>query len=515
MTAARQELAEATTIWGLLERRVEMTPDRRMAMDPDGRTFTFAQVYDWSERVAAGLMGAGVGSRRVVAWQLPTRIEATVLHLALARLGVLQVAIIHLYRHREVSFLLEETRANLFVVPSVWKGFDYRAMATDLSDRQAFPQEVFVIDDDGLPVGDPGGLPPPPSTSGDVRYIYSTSGTTANPKAVRHTDGSLIAASTPFADALGLRADDVNAVCFPVAHIGGPVHLVASLRLGYPCLYIESFSVPDSVSALQEHDVTITGGSNAHFLMLLEEQRKQPERRLLPRLRLLYGGGAAKPPEIYWRTKDELGVEIRYAFGMTEAPVITCCTADDTDEQRATTDGSPLPGAEVLIADAEGTALPSGVEGEILVRGPMVANGYTDADLTREAFTADGYLRTGDRGLVRDDGRLVITGRTKDIIIRKGENISAREIEDVLTAHPKVAAAAVIGLPDAARGERVCAVVECRVGVDPLTFEEMQSTCERAGLMRQKWPEQLEVVLALPRNATLKVAKHELRAMLS
>ena len=155
--------------------------------------------------------------------------------------------------------------------------------------------------------------------------------------------------------------------------------------------------------------------------------------------------------------------------------------------------------------------MPAGVTGEVRVRGPMVAKGYTDPELSAASFGADGFFTTGDRGYLRDDGHLVLTGRSKEMIIRKGENISPREIEDLLQTHPKVAAVAVIGLPDRERGERVCAVVET-AGDTPLTFVEMQEFCRDAGLMAQKIPEQLEVVEVLPRNATFKILKHELVA---
>ena len=151
------------------------------------------------------------------------------------------------------------------------------------------------------------------------------------------------------------------------------------------------------------------------------------------------------------------------------------------------------------------------VDGEVRVRGPMLCQGYTDPALTAEAFDADGFFRTGDLGRLRADGHLVLTGRSKELILRKGENISPREIEDLLATHPSVAAVAVIGLPDPERGERVCAVVETRPDATPLGFVELQPFCRAAGLMTQKIPEQLELVDALPRNATLKVLKHMLR----
>jgi acyl-CoA synthetase (AMP-forming)/AMP-acid ligase II len=448
----------------------------------------------------------------VVAWQMPTRVETAVLQLALARLGVVQVALIHMYREREVGYILQSTKTNILVVPGVWRGFDYGAMAETLKTDQTHPEAVLDVQA-GLPLGDTNSLPGFHPAQ-EARYVYSTSGTTANPKAVLHTDGSLIAAGASFADALGITDHDVNALAFPFGHVGGPVHLTGCLRHGIPCVYLESFSIPESIAVLRDHGVTITGGTSAHFVMLLEEQRQRSGEKLVPTLRLLYGGGASKPPEIYRRVKTELGVEILYGFGLTEAPVVTCCSTEDTEEQRTFTDGAPLPICEVRIVDDEDRVVPIDEEGEILVRGDQVAKGYTDSGLMT-AFTPEGFLRTGDRGRMREDGHLVITGRSKEIIIRKGENISAREIEDVLVAHPNIAAVAVIGLPDESRGEQVCAVVECRAGSDPPTLPEIQEICHGAGLMVQKWPERLEIVDALPRNATLKVMKDQLRRVLA
>jgi cyclohexanecarboxylate-CoA ligase len=201
---------------------------------------------------------------------------------------------------------------------------------------------------------------------------------------------------------------------------------------------------------------------------------------------------------------------IRHGYGMTECPMIATGRFDDTDEQLANTDGRPVEGCELLIVDDHDRPVEPGIDGHILVRGPMLATGYIDPEQTRASFRADGWFRTGDRGNLRPDGHVVVTGRSKEMIIRKGENISPREIEDVLMTHPSVAAIAVIGLPDRERGERVCAVVETAAGATSITFGEMAEHCRAAGLMTQKIPEQLELTDALPRNPTLKVLKRVL-----
>ena len=177
------------------------------------------------------------------------------------------------------------------------------------------------------------------------------------------------------------------------------------------------------------------------------------------------GGGAAKPPEVHFEVRDEIGGRgVVHGYGMTEVPMIANGSPHDTDEQLANTDGKPVEGADVRIVRLDGAPAGPDEEGEVRVKGPMVFHGYTDPALTKEAFDEDGYFRTGDLGKLRADGHLTLTGRLKDVIVRKGENISAKEIEDLLYTHPKVVEVAVIGLPDPERGERVCAVVQLADG---------------------------------------------------
>jgi acyl-CoA synthetase (AMP-forming)/AMP-acid ligase II len=197
---------------------------------------------------------------------------------------------------------------------------------------------------------------------------------------------------------------------------------------------------------------------------------------------------------------------------MTEVPMMAMGSPHDTDEQLANTDGKPVVGAEIRIVTDDGRVAGPDEEGEVRLRGPVVCVGYTDPAATDAAFDDEGWFRTGDLGVLRPDGHLRLTGRLKDVIIRKGENISARELEDVLFTHPSVGEVAVIGVPDAERGEMVVAVVEPAKPGDELGFDAMVSWCEDAGLMRQKIPERLEIVERLPRNETLnKVLKFKLR----
>ncbi|ULR51403.1 class I adenylate-forming enzyme family protein [Streptomyces deccanensis] len=495
MTDTAHALSDSRTLWELLDRRAGLTPDRPVLLQDD-RTLSFGELRSRAERVAAGLYDRGVRPGTVVAWQLPTRIETVLLSFALARLGAVQSPVIPFYRDREVGFALRESRAEHFAVPGEWRGFDHTAMARRLDARGIF--EAY----EALPEGDPTALPAPPADGTSVRWIYWTSGTTSDPKGVLHTDRSLIAGGSCLAHALRLTADDVGSIAFPYAHIGGPDYMVMLLLYGFPAVLFEHFALPAALEAYRKHGVTVAGGSTAFYSMFLAEQRKQPGEPVVPSLRLLAGGGAPKPPELYHAVVREMGVQLTHGYGMTEVPMITMGAPDDSAENLATTEGRPPEGMEIRIAE----------DGEVRLRGEAVCHGYLDPAQSAAAFDADGFFVTGDLGHLTESGHLVLTGRLKDVIIRKGENISAKEIEDLLHRHPAVQDVAVIGLPDPERGERVCAVVEQPPGAEALTLPDITDWLRAEGLSVHKLPERLEVVDALPRNETLrKVLKYKLR----
>ncbi|MEU9036479.1 AMP-binding protein [Streptomyces sp. NPDC048352] len=509
--ATATELSRSATLWELIARRAALTPAApaliEAAEDPAAdRTLTFGGLRDRAERVAAGLHGMGVRPGTVVAWQLPTRIETVLLSAALARLGAVQSPVIPFYRDREAGFALRESKAEFFAVPGVWRGFDHTAMAARLGARGVF--EAYA----DLPDGDPAVLPPPPADGTSVRWIYWTSGTTSDPKGVLHTDRSLIAGGSCLAHALRPTPADVGSMAFPYAHIAGPDYTVMLLLYGFPAVLFEKFAMPDALDGYRRHGVTIAGGSTAFYSMFLAEQRKDPGVRLLPSLRLLAGGGAPKPPEVYHAVVRELGCQLTHGYGMTEVPMITMGSPDDTPDHLATTEGRPPQGMSIRITAPDGTPLPAGTDGEVRLRGEAVCQGYLNRADSDGAFDADGYLITGDLGHLTTSGHLVLTGRSKDVIIRKGENISAKEIEDLLHPLPGVGDVAVIGLPDEERGERVCAVVEQPPAAAPLTLPQVTAHLRAQGLAPHKLPEQLELVEALPRNDALrKVLKYRLR----
>ena len=511
----------ADTIWELVEARAQATPDAVMLIDEADTKLTCVQLRDAALSTAAGLAAMGIGENTPVTWQLPTTIDAVVTSLALARLGALQNPILHIYRERELGVAIRRTRPELVIVPGEWMGTDFEAMTAGVLDSL----EGDDVDDaarpcvlslaDGRPTGDAATLAPfapPDDPATAVRWIYYTSGTTSEPKGVRHTDATLLAGGRGLAAAVDLGADDVGSMAFPYAHIAGPDYLIMCLHSGFPFVLIGAFNPPAAVETYNRYGVTMIGGSTAFYQMFLAEQAKTPGTKFIPTLKLISGGGAPKPPELAARIRDEIGVPVCHGYGMTEVPMIAQGSPRDTEEQLANTEGAPVPGCEVRIVTEDGSVASTGQEGEVRLKGPMVCLGYTDAEATAAAFDDEGWFRTGDLGILRDDGHLALTGRLKDVIIRKGENISAKEVEDLLFTHPKVADVAVIGLPDEDRGERVAAVVERAEGVDDLTFAEMSAHLNAAGLMTRKIPEQLEVVEALPRNETLrKVLKFKLR----
>ncbi|RFU86383.1 cyclohexanecarboxylate-CoA ligase [Streptomyces triticagri] len=515
MTGTAHRLGSAPTLWDLVARRAALTPDDPVLIqaedDPAAdRTLTFGQLRDRSERVAAGLHGLGIRPGTVVAWQLPTRIETVLLSMALARIGAVQTPLIPFYRDREVGFALRESKAEYFASPGNWRGFDHTEMAERLGTRGIF---------DGyraLPDGDPAVLPPPPADGTAVRWIYWTSGTTSAPKGVLHTDRSLIAGGSCLAHALHLSASDVGSMAFPFAHIAGPDYTVMLLLYGFPAILFEKFAMPGALDGYRRHGATVAGGSTAFYSMFLAEQRKDPDTPVIPSLRLLAGGGAPKPPEIYHAVVREMGVQLTHGYGMTEVPMITMGAPDDTVENLATTEGRPPDGMEIRITGPDGSVLPPDTDGEVRLRGEAVCQGYLDPVQSAEVFDPDGFLITGDLGHLTPSGHLVLTGRLKDVIIRKGENISAKEIEDLLHEHPDVGDAAVVGLPDAERGERVCAVIEQPDGAAPLTLPAVTRYLRDQGLSVHKLPERLEILPTLPRNEALrKVLKYELRAQFS
>jgi cyclohexanecarboxylate-CoA ligase len=426
-----------------------------------------------------------------------------------------QNPILPIYREREVGFVTKQTGAQMLIVPSQWKGFDFEAMAREIAKGQP-GLEVLVVDKK-LPEGDSGSLPataPPPDDPDElpIRWAFYTSGTTADPKGAKHTDRTIMASAYGMAVALDLTEEDRGALAFPFTHIGGIGLLMAGLMSGCRAIVIEAFDPPVTIPVLQREGITLAGSGTPFHMAYLAAQREQPDTPLFPDVRAFPGGASPKPPQLHFDIVKEMGgVGIVSGYGLTECPIITMSAVRDSDEHLAYTEGSATPGVEIKVVTLEGKIAGPDEEGEIRAKGPQLFRGYLDASLDADAFDDEGFFRTGDLGKLDAEGYITITGRLKDVIIRKGENISAKEIEDLLFKHPAIADVAVIGLPDEASGERACAIVVPADKEAPPNLEDVFDFCTKSGLMTQKIPEQLEIVDVLPRNATGKVLKHELR----
>jgi len=516
VTAPASAALDAMSLWELVQWRAQETPTAVFGRDEDGRQLDFATYRDECERVAAVFHGLGVQAGEPVAWMLPTRLDAYVLAGALARLGAVQVPLIPILREREVAFVLRQTGARWLVVPGTWRGFDFRTMAAAAVADLDHP--VTVLDASagagagaGLPHADPAGLPAVVKDGPPVRWIFYTSGTTSNPKGCRHTDQTVAAAARRCNDRFAMTADDVNGLVFPVTHIGGIQWLMGGLMAGHRHVLIEAFDGEASCAVLAREGVTIAGAGPVFWMAFVAAQRRAGPAPCFPALRALVGGGAPKPSTIHDEVQSVLGVVLATGYGSTECPALAHAGVRDPDDVRRG-DGHALDDVEIRVVAPDGRPVADGEVGELHVRGPMLFRGYVDPAEDAAARTPDGWFRTGDLGSMdRATGVLRITGRLKDIVIRKGENISAKEVEDVLYQHPAVADVAVIALPDAERGELCCAVVVADPAGPAPTLADLAEHCRARGLARQKAPERLELVDRLPRNPTGKVRKDELQ----
>jgi cyclohexanecarboxylate-CoA ligase len=489
------------TVWRLVERAAREHPDRVLFGDEHGRVLTARDFRDVAERVAAGL---SVRPGQVVSWQLPSVLEAPVLLAALARVGAVQNPLITALRYREMSHIIKQVGTSLLIVPNVWRGFDHDAMA------HALGPEVIALDlspeavgeNLRLPMGDPSTLPPPLTDAKDVRYLYFSSGTTAEPKGAKHTDGSVIAASFGITDQLGINEDDVYPIAWPYPHVGGVALTVAVLRRGGKLVLFDTFDPTTIGARMATHRPTILGSATPFFRAFLDAQRRHGYLPLYPALRAVTAGGAPVQSGIVGELVTTFGLRgFHGSWGLTEFPIAASISDDDSTDKMLTTVGRPAPGVRVRVVD-----------GELRLKGPQCFVGYVDAQLNAAAFDEDGWFRTGDLGEVDAEGYITISGRLKEVIIRNAENISALEVEDALLRHPDIGDAAVFGLPDPCTGESVCAVVVTNTGA-PMTVEAVAKHCAADGLARHKTPERVETVRALPRNAMGKVLKHDLRSV--
>ncbi|MBC2668993.1 AMP-binding protein [Novosphingobium piscinae] len=509
-----RNLWDERTIGDMAESLAAAEPDFVAVVDGTG-TLTRAGLLAEATALAAALHRRGLRPGEVIAFQVPNWREAAVINLAAALSGLVINPIVPIYRDHEVAQMLADCGARALFVPASFRSFDYLAMARRLRDRLPGLAHVFTVrgsgDDDYAALVAEGaglGFARPRVDPRGVKLVLYTSGTTGRPKGVLHSHVTLARILRTSAAHWGLAPGEATLMPSPVTHVSGYANgLEAPLVCGTRTVLMESWDAAAALALIARHRLVGTVAATPFLVELAQAARAAGER--LPGFRFFACGGAAVPADLIPAANAAFAdCRAFRVFGASEVPLVTYGWPRD-EALAATTDGAVVD-YTVRIVDAADRDLPDGQEGEILARGPGMMLGYADAAQTREAITPDGFFRTGDLGVRSPEGALTITGRKKDLIIRGGENISAKEIEDVLHGHPAVQEAAVVAMPHERLGEGVCAFVIPR---DPApSAADLTAHVAASGLARQKIPERFELVDDFPRTASGKVRKDLLRA---
>jgi cyclohexanecarboxylate-CoA ligase len=489
------------------------------------RRFTYRELAATADRIAVGLARLGIGRNDVVACQLPNWWQFSALYLACSRIGAVLNPLMTIFRERELSFMLAHGRARAVVAPKRFRGFDYAQMLAGL--RPALPdlEHVLIVGGEGpesfeARLAEPawerepdaarilGASRPGPD---DVTQLIYTSGTTGEPKGVMHSANTLLSNILPYAARMRLSADDVVLMASPMAHQTGFMYgLVMPVVLGARAVLQDVWDPARAVALIRDERATFTMASTPFLTDLAKAVAESPGG--VPSLRSFLCAGAPIPGPLVERARASLGAKIVSAWGMTENGAVTTTLPEDGDERAVNTDGCPLPGMEVRALDLEGKPVPAGAEGRLMVRGCSNFGGYLKRPQWN-ATDAQGWFDTGDLARIDARGYIRICGRTKDVIIRGGENIPVIEIEALLYKHPSVASVAIVAYPDERLGERACAFVTLRPGTQ-LSFADMTAFLAAQKIARQYIPERLEVRDALPATPSGKIQKFKLREML-
>lgn len=492
---------------------------------------TFDELDAAANRVADSLRSLGVGRGDVVSYQLPNWVEFPVLHLAVAKAGGVSQPILPEHRANEVGFMVDLCGSDVLVVPAEFRGFDHLGMVRDLlAEGTIDPSTVVVVGDydrdavvdapaefrpwSWLLDGDPAPVESPLELD-DLEQVMFTSGTTGEPKGVRQTARvGLHQILTPNADVLGIDASDVLFAPSPLAHNTGYHFLMRmGMLTGARVVFFDKWLPERALETLAAESCTFCFGATTFLKDLLDHPAVGDYP--LPDLRLFTLGGSDIPRPVVEDAYDRFAnVTLVRVWGQTENGLVTATRPDDPFETIATRDGRPVSHCEVTVRDTYDGDEVRNERGKLLMRGDPLTDGYYDRpELTRQAFTDDGWFITGDLAVLHDDGYISIEGREKDIIIRGGENISAAEVEEHVLTHPTVREVAVVAMPDDRLQERPCAYVTLAPGydADDLTVESLSAFLADRGLQVHKHPERVELLDAFPRTSTGKIQKFELR----
>ena len=502
----RETLADA------LRHAAETTPDRLLIIDGEHR-LDARSLHDQATALAQALLArAPIGS--VVSFMLPNWHEAAVIYLAATLAGMVAHPILPSLRDRDLAFALQDAKSRVVFIPAEFRKHDYAGMLSRVAAQLPAPPEIVVLRGEAGPhtpyetllAGDPAQALPVLDPDA-LRMMLYTSGTTGRPKGVLHSHNSLHALLRQIGRHWLVEPGDRFLVPSPISHIGGSIYAFeAPLLLGTTVILMERWNAEDAIRLAATEHWTHMAGATPFLQQLLDAAHQAGSR--LPDLKVFICGGASVPPSLIREAAGsfERAVVTR-VYGSTEVPVTTVGSLDRADvDSAAETDGRPGL-AEIKLA--EHPAAPPG-EGEIRARGPQMLVGYLHEEDEADAFDAEGYFRTGDLGRWDRGDHLVVTGRAKDIIIRSGENIAPKEVEDILIHHPAIAEIAIVGLPDPRTGERACAVIVPGPRPAP-SVADLAVYLEAQGLAKFKIPEQVVLRDSLPRNDAGKVQKDRLR----
>jgi acyl-CoA synthetase (AMP-forming)/AMP-acid ligase II len=489
--------------------------------DGDGE-LTYGEFRAQAWNLAAALAELGVRPGDRVAVQLPNWREYFLIYAACARLSAVMIPVVAIYRTAEVGFIVSDADAVGLITCGEFRGFDHAAMATEIAATASSLRFRVVVRgkpaDGALPFGDllasqhdTAGLPPMPAPD-DPHLILYSSGTESHPKGCLHTWNTSSFLPKQAVSALGMTRSDVMFMPSPITHaLGLTLGVMAPTLAGASVHLLDVFNAATALRRIGDYHCTGTASPAPFIRMMLDAY--DPGAHDLSRLRFWLSAGAPIPAALVQEAAAKFaGCRVVSAYGSSEVMMATICRPEDPLERVASSDGRTVPGVEIRIAGPDGEPAGPGEDGEIRYRGPgRLVEYWRRPDLTAAATDSGGWWRTGDLGRLDEDGYLRVTGRLKDIIIRGGFNISAREVEEALASHPGIANVAVVGVGDPRLGERACAVIVPK-GAARITQQEMRDyLTNEVKLALSKVPERIEFVSEMPLTATGKIQKFVLR----
>ncbi|EGE2518258.1 cyclohexanecarboxylate-CoA ligase [Shigella dysenteriae] len=495
-------------------------PDKIAVVDNHGASYTYSALDHAASCLANWMLAKGIESGDRIAFQLPGWCEFTVIYLACLKIGAVSVPLLPSWREAELVWVLNKCQAKMFFAPTLFK--QTRPVDLILPLQNQLPQLQQIVGVDKLApatsslslsqiIADNTPLTTAITTHGDeLAAVLFTSGTEGLPKGVMLTHNNILASERAYCARLNLTWQDVFMMPAPLGHATGFLHgVTAPFLIGARSVLLDIFTPDACLALLEQQRCTCMLGATPFVYDLLNLLEKQPAD--LSALRFFLCGGTTIPKKVA-RECQQRGIKLLSVYGSTESSPHAVVNLDDPLSRFMHTDGYAAAGVEIKVVDDARKTLPPGCEGEEASRGPNVFMGYFDEpELTARALDEEGWYYSGDLCRMDEAGYIKITGRKKDIIVRGGENISSREVEDILLQHPKIHDACVVAMPDERLGERSCAYVVLKAPHHSLSLEEVVAFFSRKRVAKYKYPEHIVVIEKLPRTASGKIQNFLLR----